>query len=70
MKSIIMYEISEEIRIFSNKKKAFEFAQNYGYEKSYNHFCTMIKSHGGIFFKTPLDKKTSLIHSITQKNVE
>lgn len=70
MKSVIMYNISEEIRIFSNKKKAFEFAKTYGYLKSYNHFCTQIKVHGGEFFKSPVDRKVSLVHSINQKNVE
>lgn len=70
MKSVIMYNISEEIRIFSNKTKAFNFAKSYGYDKSYNHFCTQIKSHGGEFFKSPLDRKVSLVHTINQKTVE
>jgi len=70
MKTVIMYNISEEIRLFSNKTKAFNFAKSYGYDKSYNHFCTQIKRHGGEFFKTPLDRKNSLVHSINQKPVE
>lgn len=70
MKTVIMYNISEEIRIFSNKTKAFNFAKNYGYDKSYNHFCRVLKSGHGEFFKSPLDRKTSIIHTISQKTVE
>jgi hypothetical protein len=70
MKTVIMYEISEEIRIFSNKKKAYQFAKTYGYGKSYNHFCTLLKGGFGEFFKSPVDKKLSLSHSINQKTVE
>lgn len=70
MKTVIMYNISEEIRIFSNKTKAFNFAQSYGYDRSYYHFCRMLKSGKGEFFRSSSGIKGSLQHTINQKPVE
>lgn len=69
MKSIILYNISDEIRVFSNKIKAFNFAKTFGYDKGYNHFCRQLKSGRGEFFRSK-GIKGSLEHSINQKPVE
>jgi hypothetical protein len=65
-----MYDVNEEIRLISNKKKAFAIAQTNGFDKSYNHFCTLLKAGLGVYFRSYENPKRTSYHKFNQKPVE
>ncbi|MCU0325573.1 MAG: hypothetical protein MUF45_10025 [Spirosomaceae bacterium] len=69
-RTIIIYNNSEEIRVFSNKKKAHQAAILHGYSKSYNHFSTMLKDGFGVDFYSINAKSERDYHNFKQHKIE